>query len=276
MNRSLEAPTSLYSGSTIELRGVNKVFGRTQGAVEALKDITFAVDQGELISIIGPSGCGKSTILNLISGLMKETSGVVLFEGARVTKVNNRVGYMTQRDTLVPWRTARQNIVMPLEIRGVAKKSRESRASEMIELMGLEGFGNHYPSELSGGMRQRVNLARTLIYQPHVLLMDEPFAALDAQTRLMLQAEFSRLFEELGQTAVFVTHDILEAIALSDRVMVMSRRPGTIIAETAVPISRPRDVTAIPMHSSYAAIYRDLADLLNVMPAGGRARRQEV
>ena len=242
------------SDTMIEWNHVAKSFEKKGERVEALRDVSLTIKKGEFISILGPSGCGKSTLLNMTAGLMDpDEVGTVLYGGKLVTEVNTKVGYMTQRDTLLPWRTVKGNIELPLTIQKVSKDEREHRVREHIKTVGLTGFENHYPRELSGGMRKRVALGRTLISEPQTLLMDEPFAALDAQLRLVMQEELLRLWSGTGKTVVFVTHDLHEAVALSDRVVVLTGRPGTVKLDIKVPINRPRNIAEIGIEGGIAA-----------------------
>ncbi|TAK36532.1 MAG: ABC transporter ATP-binding protein [Chloroflexota bacterium] len=248
----------------IELSCVTKTFKKDKQIIEALQDVSLTIDKGELVAFIGPSGCGKSTVLNLVTGLVPPTAGVVRYDGQQVTQTNTRAGYMTQRDNLIPWLTVRDNIALALEIRGIKGSERKQRAAEFAQLVGVAEFERHYPAELSGGMRQRVALARTLIYQPETLLMDEPFSALDAQTRLIMQDQFLKLWEASRQTVIFVTHDLTEAIALADRLVVFSARPGRIRKEFKVPFDRPRDVFALPSNPEFSRFYGQVWSNLEV------------
>jgi NitT/TauT family transport system ATP-binding protein len=234
--------------SIVEYKGVSKVFFKGDTRVHALRNVSAQVEKGELLAIVGPSGCGKSTLLNLTAGLMEPGLGEVLYEGKPVESVNSKVSYVTQRDNLLPWRTVEDNILLPFEF-GIRSDTplaeRKDRARKYIDLVGLKGFEKHYPNELSGGMRKRAQLARSLVYEPDVLLMDEPFGALDAQLRLMLQAQLLKTWEGSGKTLIFVTHDLTEAISLADRVIVMSTRPGRIRSVERIDLPRPRDVFTI-------------------------------
>lgn len=212
------------------------------GEVEALTDISFQVGQGEFVSIIGPSGCGKSTLLEIVGGLKGKSSGHISLKGKDIVGVDPSVKTVFQEDTTLPWRTALGNVELGLEVAGVPKNERREQSLEMIRLVGLSGFEGRYPGELSGGMRQRVAIARTLVMKPEVLLMDEPFGALDEQTRLLLGDELLSIWSRLGQTILFVTHSISEAVLLSDRVIVMSKRPGTIKQQMAIEVERPRQL----------------------------------
>ncbi len=219
----------------IEYRRVSKRFvgqpASNEGgdAITAVEDVDLEVRDGEIVSLIGPSGCGKSTLLNMGSGLYQPSTGEVFVDGERVDAPNAHVGFMLQKDLLLPWRNIRRNVEFGLEIQGVATGERNQRAMELLETCRLTGFENHYPHQLSGGMRQRAALARTLAADPKVLLLDEPFSALDAQTKMILQQDFAETLLAQKKTALFITHDLSESVALSDRVYVMSHRPGTIV-----------------------------------------------
>ena len=217
----------------IEFRNVTKRFAQRGGGepLVAVRDLNFTVNCGEIVSIIGPSGCGKSTILNMGSGLYLPSEGEVFVGGERVTKPMRQVSFMLQKDLLMPWRTIRQNVELGLEIHGMAAEERCRIAEDWLERCHLKGFGDHYPYQLSGGMRQRGALARTMATDPSVLLMDEPFSALDAQTKMVLQEDLAQTLYEQKKTAVFITHDLAEGVILSDRLLVMSHRPGTLIEE---------------------------------------------
>ena len=242
------------------------------GSVRALERVSLQVRDGEFVSLVGPSGCGKSTILRLISGLLSPTTGTVQLDGVPVHGVPPSVGFMFQHDALLPWSTAQGNVELALELRGISRRDREPRARTLLETVGLAGFEAAYPATLSGGMRKRVDLARVLAYDPSVYLMDEPFGALDAQTKVQLGAELLRIWDDLDRTVLFVTHDIEEAIGLSDRVLVMSRRPGHIKSEYRIDLPRPRDFYEVRFTARFQelhrAIWRDLADeALPVEPA---------
>jgi NitT/TauT family transport system ATP-binding protein len=227
---------------------------REQARTRVLRDVDLAVAEREFTSIVGPSGCGKSTLLNLCAGLLRPDAGRVLVEGAAVAGFSRRVGYVTQDANLLPWVTVLENVMVPLEIRGVPRDQRRRRALEQLEKVGLAGFEHHYPHQLSGGMQKRCSIARTLVHEPDVILMDEPFGPLDAITRLVLQDELLKLWEERRQTVVFITHDLTEAISLSDRVIVMSRRPATVKQVVAVDLPRPRNVFTITGAPGFAEI----------------------
>jgi NitT/TauT family transport system ATP-binding protein len=223
----------------LEFRNVTKRFrsrGKKGDGVTAVEGLDIRVHDGEVVSLIGPSGCGKSTLLNMASGLDPATEGTVFVDGEAVTKPNSHVAFMLQKDLLLPWRTIRENVELGVEILGMQQAERGRIAHDLLLKCRLGDFVDHYPHQLSGGMRQRAALARTLAVDPAVLLMDEPFSALDAQTKMVLQQDLGRTLAETGKTALFVTHDLVEAIALSDRILVMSRRPGRIIEEIPVDI----------------------------------------
>jgi NitT/TauT family transport system ATP-binding protein len=223
---------------------VEKV-GKTYGEVEAMRDVSLEVDEGEFVSIVGPSGCGKSTLMEIVGGLIEPTAGTITIAGNPVQGTDPSVGIVFQQESAFPWRTVAENVGFGLEMTGVGKAERSTRAQEMIELVGLSGFENRYPTELSGGMRQRVAIARTLVMEPKIILMDEPFGALDEQTRLILGEELGRIREATGATVLFITHSFDEALLLSDRIVVMTARPGTVKTIVDNPLPRPRDSTIV-------------------------------
>jgi NitT/TauT family transport system ATP-binding protein len=225
----------------IQINGVGQVF-RTSGAdVVALDDISMDIKPGRFVVLVGPSGCGKSTLLMMLAGLRQPTSGNILINGAPISEPDpNRVGVVFQEASLFPWLTAEENVEFPLALRGVVKAERRGKAEDMLKLVGLEGFGKRHPHELSGGMKQRVSIARGLVQDPPVLLMDEPFAALDEQTRMTMGDELLRIWAATGKTVVFVTHSLTEAVYLADEVAVMSARPGRIVDHLQVSLPRPR------------------------------------
>lgn len=224
----------------IGLRGVSMHFG---ASIHALRNIHLSIRSGEFVSLIGPSGCGKSTLLRLIGDLLAPTSGVVQVNGKtpRAARLSRDYGIVFQQPVLYEWRTVAQNVQLPLEVMRVASAERRRRASELLELVGLTEFADRYPWQLSGGMQQRVSIARALSFRPSVLLMDEPFGALDEMTRERLNRELLNIWSETGTTIVFVTHSVAEAVFLSDRIVVMSPRPGRVEAEIEVDIGRPRE-----------------------------------
>lgn len=210
--------------------------------LRVLDDISFSVGGGRFTAVVGPSGCGKSTLLHMAAGLLRPTSGRVLVEGSLVDGVNQRVGFVPQQAQLFPWKTLRENVELPLVLRRFDAKERRQRTDDAIAAVGLEGFDNHYPHQLSGGMQKRGSIARTMVYAPDVILMDEPFGALDAQTRMVMQDDLQALASLARSTVVFVTHDVTEAIVLADNVIVLSQRPTRVLADVAVDLPRPRDV----------------------------------
>jgi NitT/TauT family transport system ATP-binding protein len=251
----------------LEIRGLGKRFAARGGhdANWVIQDLSFSVSDGEFLTIIGPSGSGKTTLLNMIAQIDTASGGEVRFksENAPVgdAKALNpglscRIGYVTQEDNLLPWRTTLQNVQFPLEVQGRLNAEGKERAQMLINAVGLAGFENHYPHELSGGMRKRASLIRTLVYDPPVILMDEPFGALDAQTRAQLQEDLLRLWTLGKKTIVFVTHDIAEAIALGDRTLVLSRAPARVKGEHLITIPRPRDIRGILSHPDFGALYQ--------------------
>ena len=215
-------------------------FETAEGPVTAVDDVSFSVRQGEFLSIIGPSGCGKSTVFNVIGGLLGHHDGTVEVAGERIDGPHKSIGMVFQEESTFPWRNVTDNVAFPLELTGMPKAKRIERARHFIKMVGLDGFEKRFPGELSGGMRQRVSLARTLASEPKILLMDEPFAALDAQTREIMQTELIRIWEQGRKTVLFVTHQIDEAVFLSDRVFVFARRPGRIREIVKIDLPRPR------------------------------------
>ncbi len=229
----------------LEYRNVTMRFVERSGkSLTAVQGVSLAVGDGEVVSLIGPSGCGKSTLLNIGSGLYAPSEGEAFVDGERVQGPNAHVAFMLQKDLLLPWRTVLQNVMLGVEIQGLPAPERRRRAQALLENFNLGEFAGHYPHQLSGGMRQRAALARTLAVDPSVLLLDEPFSAVDAQTRMVLQRELAQTLERANKTALLITHDLLEAVTLSDRVLVMSRRPGRIIDEIRVELPRRNDPIA--------------------------------
>jgi NitT/TauT family transport system ATP-binding protein len=227
----------------VTVAGVSKTFEGDAGPVRALDDVTFDVGDGEFVCIVGPSGCGKTTLFRIIGGLEEATSGDVLLSGEPVTGPSPDLGIVFQEYHLFPWRTVRGNVSFGLEQLGMADGERRARIDEMLELVGLEGSGDSYPTRLSGGMKQRVAIARALAVDPELLLMDEPFGSVDAQTRDMLHRELLDVWGETGKTVLFVTHDVEEAVKLADRIVVMTPGPGTVREVVNVDLDRPRSRT---------------------------------
>ena len=248
--------------SLIQVRNVYKWFITTRSDVLALEDCSLDIGKGDFVAFVGPSGCGKSTLLNIIAGLMSPTSGTIIYQGEELKGVNQKVGYITQHDSIFPWMTVEQNVGISLEVRKFPQNGRAKEVEKFIKLVGLEGFEKHYPSQLSGGMRKRVGLARTLIYDPMALLLDEPFGALDAQLKLVMQDELLKIWEKAKKTMLFVTHDLGEAIALADRVVVFTGRPGKIKLIREIPIPRPRNVFQIRFSPQFGDLYEEVWESL--------------
>ncbi|MDO8768714.1 MAG: ABC transporter ATP-binding protein [Burkholderiaceae bacterium] len=240
----------------IQLKNLSLRFG----GLEVASEINLEIRRGEFVSIVGPSGCGKTTILNLIAGLLPRqvASGTFLVNGKSPITGNPDVSYMLARDALCPWRTALQNAELGAEIRGIPAVERRETARELLAKVGLAGFENAYPKALSHGMRQRTALARTFAIDAPILLMDEPFGALDAQTKLQLEDVLLKLWESTQRTVMFITHDLSEAVSMSDRVIVMSARPGRIIADIEVKLGRPRSVRALQKEPAYHELYSEI------------------
>lgn len=241
----------------LEFRNVTKRFPTHSGEeLIAVNDVSFRVEEGEFVSVVGPSGCGKSTILSMTAGLYQPTEGAVLVSEEPVTGPNTHVGFMLQKDLLLPWRSIISNIEFGLESRGVPKAERRARAMQELKHCHLEGFDRQYPYQLSGGMRQRAALARTLAIDPEIILLDEPFSALDAQTKLLLQNSFAGTIADSGKTTLLITHDLSEAVLMSDRILVLSERPGMVIAEIKVDLphrDQPIKRRLMPEVGDYAA-----------------------
>jgi NitT/TauT family transport system ATP-binding protein len=248
----------------IRIENVSKSFYKRGAVVDAVQDIHLTIKRHEIVAVIGPSGCGKSTLLNMIAGLYAPTRGRVVYKDATVTDVNTDVGYMTQKDNLLPWRSVRDNVAFPLELAGVSKAERAVRADGVIRHVGLQGFEDRFPNELSGGMRKRACLGRMLLYGAETALLDEPFGALDAQLKLAMHDLMLRLVAENKQTVVLVTHDLMEAVTLADRVLVCTRRPATIALEQHIELERPRDVLNVRFSNAFKDYYDALWERLRV------------
>jgi len=242
----------------LSIENVRKEYQVRGKKVLALDSVDLTIAEGEFVTVVGPSGCGKSTLLNLIVGLMRSSMGRIVFRGAPIEGITTKIGYVTQKDNLLPWRTLIENVEIALEIRAIEKSARRVQAQDLIDQVGLGGFEDHYPHELSGGMRQRANIIRTRIYVPELLLMDEPFGPLDAQTRIVLQDQLLKLWYASKKTIVFITHDLIEAITLADRVVLMSARPGRIKSIEQIAIPRPRDVFKIHEDAQFRSAYERL------------------
>ncbi|NJC74107.1 ABC transporter ATP-binding protein [Planosporangium thailandense] len=246
----------------ISFQGVGKTFSSRGRQLSALEDITFEVRRGEFLALVGPSGCGKSTLLDLLAGLSAPTTGEILVDGAPVTGPGLDRGVVFQQYALLPWRTAQANVEFGLEAKGVARRERADRARHFLDLVGLSGFGDRYPHELSGGMKQRVAIARSLAFDPDVLLMDEPFAALDAQTRDSLQDELLRIWERTNKTILFITHGIDEAVYLGQRVAVMTSRPGRIKKIIDIPLGSRTETEDLRSDPTFARYRHEIWTLL--------------
>ena len=225
----------------VQISGVGQIYRTSGQDVVAVSEVSFEVKPGRFVVLVGPSGCGKSSLLMMMAGLLRPTSGTISISGTPIEVPDpNRVGVVFQEPSLFPWLTAEENVEFPLALRGVARKTRRAKAGEALQLVGLEGFGSRHPHELSGGMKQRVSIARGLVQDPPLLLMDEPFAALDEQTRMTMGDELLRIWAATGKTIIFVTHSLTEAVYLADEVIVMSARPGRIVDRLEVGLPRPR------------------------------------
>lgn len=238
----------------LTLQHVSLTYPNGNGGLAALADISFDVAPGEFLCIVGPSGCGKSSLIKVLAGLRKATTGEVIFEGEPLSHPRRRIGLVFQKANLMPWRTALQNITLPLELQHVPKNETLRRANDLIELVGLSGFENARPRDLSGGMEQRVAIARALVHRPDVLLLDEPFGALDAITRERMALELLRIWDRYRKTVIMVTHSISEAVFLADRVLAFTPRPGRLRADLPVPLPRPRALA-----QTYSTQFGDLA-----------------
>ena len=248
----------------LEYRQVTMRFAAKTGALTAIEDVSLSVADGEVVSLIGPSGCGKSTLLNIGAGLNAPTAGEVYVDGERVQGPNAHVAFMLQKDLLLPWRTIAENVMFGAEIRGTESQQRHEKALALLHNFKLADFAGHYPHQLSGGMRQRAALARTLAVDPTVLLLDEPFSAVDAQTRILLQYDLAQTLKSAGKTALLITHDLLEAVILSDRVLVMSPRPGHVIDEVKIDIPQREDPFARRRNPHVEGFVSRLMDRLDI------------
>jgi NitT/TauT family transport system ATP-binding protein len=262
----------------ISIERLDMRYRTPDGEVNAVQNVSFEIAQGEFVALLGPSGCGKSTILNIVAGLLDRTSGRVRLDGEEVRHgdVNRKVGYVFQRDTVFPWRTVEANIGYGLEIAGVPKAERQARVKRTIEAAGLAGFDKSFPRMLSGGMRQRVALMRTLIVEPEILLMDEPFGALDTHTKLEMHKTLLEIWERERQTVLFVTHDLGEALTLASRIILLSARPGRVKEDIEVTFPRPRDAVALretaEFGRQYSHVWHSLGEEFRRFRADGPAR----
>jgi NitT/TauT family transport system ATP-binding protein len=251
------------SDAIMHVEDISMRFSTPDGVLTAVDDVSFSVKPGEFLSVIGPSGCGKSTLFNVIGGLLGGYDGKVSVAGETISGPHASIGMVFQEESTFPWRNVVDNVAFPLELSGMPKAQRVERARHFIKLVGLDGFENRYPSELSGGMRQRVSMARTLAFEPKILLMDEPFAALDEQTRLLLGDKVLQIQQTLKQTTLLITHNITEAVQLSDRILVMTYRPGKIKRIVDIDLPRPRtsDIVSSEAFGRYVAqIWSDLRE----------------
>jgi len=261
------------AAAVIQVENVFKSFHSAgSDGVSALENICLDVRHGEFVTVVGPSGCGKSTLIKLIAGLVGLSAGRIVFQGEEVRGLNTQVGYVPQESKLFPWLTVEDNVAFGLDSKPYSKTERAERVQHFIRLAGLAGFEKSYPAQLSGGMAKRASIVRALAYDPTVILMDEPFGPLDAQTRMILQDELLKIWERKRQTIIFVTHDLVEAVALADRVVVMTHRPGKIRDVIAVPMSRPRNIFEIHRQSGFDEAYGRLWNIfrheLNLDHAG--------
>ena len=262
--------------TVINVENVSKVFQTpTQENLRALLNIDLDIRYGEFVTVVGPSGCGKSTLLKLIAGLSPVSAGRILFQGDEVRGLNTRVGYVPQESKLFPWLTVEENVGFGLNPKRYSRADRERQVSYFIKLAGLSGFEKYYPAQLSGGMSKRASIIRALAYEPPVILMDEPFGPLDAQTRMVLQDELLKIWEEKRQTIVFVTHDLVEAVALADRVVVMTHRPGKIKDVIKISMARPRNIFEIHRQEGFDEAYGRLWNIFRHELNIGRASEQQ-
>jgi NitT/TauT family transport system ATP-binding protein len=276
-----EPPTPAPDHPLIELIRATKRFPGAGGTVHtAVRELTMAVAAGEFVAVVGPTGCGKSTTLSLVSGLQPASAGEVRVGGTRVAGIPDGVSYMFQSDAVMPWRTVLDNVASGPRFRGMGKAAAREQAADWVSRVGLSAFERYYPHQLSGGMRKRVALAQTLVTSPRILLMDEPFSALDVQTRANMQDELLRLWAGSGAAVIFVTHDLDEAIALADKVVVMTAAPATVKDVFEIPLPRPRAVEELRLTPEFTAIYREIWESLRVEvdrtrergPKGGLSR----
>jgi NitT/TauT family transport system ATP-binding protein len=262
-NRVTPLPQTGSGSALLVVDDIAMHFHTSEGGVSALDNVSFTVGSGEFLAVIGPSGCGKSTLFNIIGGLLGGYDGKVAVAGERVSGPHPAIGMVFQEESTFPWRNVVDNVAFPLEIAGMAKRERIERAQHFVSMVGLDGFEKRYPSELSGGMRQRVSMARTLASEPKILLMDEPFAALDEQTRLLLGDKVLQIQQQLQQTTLLITHNITEAVQLADRILVMTYRPGRVKRMVEIKLPRPRtsEIVSSEAFGRYVAqIWADLRE----------------
>lgn len=255
-SREAREKAQAVNDPVIQVENVTKVFQTpSQDRLVALENITLSIPYGEFVTVVGPSGCGKSTLLKLIAGLTPISGGRIFYQGSEVLGLNTKVGYVPQESKLFPWLTVEENVGFGLDAKRFSRAHRERQVNYFINLAGLAGFEKYYPAQLSGGMSKRASIVRALAYEPPVILMDEPFGPLDAQTRMVLQDELLKIWEQKRQTIVFVTHDLVEAVALADRVVVMTHRPGRIKDTIKVPMERPRNIFEIHRQAGFDEAY---------------------
>lgn len=263
--------------AALEFRGISCTFVSKDHPGQrytAVRDVDLTVGAGEFVSVVGPTGCGKSTLLNVAAGLLVPSTGTIRAFGEPVTGVNRRAGYMFQAESLMPWRTARDNVAAGLEFRGVPVAQARAQAEDWLRRVGLGGFGDRYPHQMSGGMRKRASLAQTLVLDPDIILMDEPFSALDIQTRQLMENEVLSLWSAKRKAVLFITHDLDEAIAMSDRVVVLSAGPGSHpIGEFSIDIPRPRDVAEVKMTPRFIELHQAIWDVLREEVLKGYAQQ---
>jgi NitT/TauT family transport system ATP-binding protein len=248
------------STPAVELSNVTEVFSSKGRRFTAISEVNLTVRTGEFLSVVGPSGCGKSTLLSLIAGMRRPTSGSVKVAGKEVRGISEDVGFAFQRDALLPWRSAIDNVALPLRFRGVGRKDAREQAAAWLDRVGLAKFADNYPAQLSGGMRKRVAIATSLVYSPSVLLMDEPFSALDVQTRTLMEDELLQLWASTSASVVFVTHDLEEAISLADKVCVLTAGPATVKGIYTIDLPRPRNVAEIRFEPRFVELYQTIWD----------------
>ena len=257
------------SSPVLTIDQMNLTYNSTRGPVTAIRDLTFSIRKGEFVSILGPSGCGKSTLLRIVSGLLRPTAGKVILSGVEVREPRPDIGIVFQQPTLLPWKTVLENVLVPIRAMRLPIGNYEARARELLQLVGLGDFMKHYPYELSGGMQQRVGIARGLIHDPAMLLMDEPFAALDAMSREFMMDELQRIWMTTGKSVLFITHSIQEAVYLSDRVLTLSPRPGRVVDDISIELPRSRDVDTMgqSLFNEYSSHLRALFKNNSMKPA---------
>ena len=266
MNAQVVMTKPALPGSVISVRGLSLKYGRGAAGVLALSNISFSMAEGEFIAVVGPSGCGKSTLLKILAGLLPQTEGDANLNGIPITGPRRDIGVVFQAPVLFPWRSVLGNVMLPVDVQGLDQGKMKRRALDLISLVGLNGFEQRYPRELSGGMQQRVGIVRALIHDPAILLMDEPFGALDAMTRETMNVELQRIWMERRKTVLFITHSTVEAVFLADRVIVLTPRPGKIGDEFSVDLPRPRKLS-IMNTESFGTYVRRVRAALN--PGGG-------